>query len=175
MATGSAPGKPRRSAPLSRRDSRRKAFELLFELEQHPGTSAASLLERSFDPELAALYAVDEDAEGYAAGLADAAAEDYIRKLVHAAADNREALDAELAKYPHDWSYDRIGIVERVLLRLTLAEIACVGTADKVAINEAIELAKQYADDEAARFVNGILGSAVANINHLKASLKGSE
>jgi N utilization substance protein B len=165
MATGSAPGKPRRSAPLSRRDSRRKAFELLFELEQHPGTSAASLLERSFDPELAALYAVDEDAEGYAAGLADAAAEDYIR----------EALDAELAKYPHDWSYDRIGIVERVLLRLTLAEIACVGTADKVAINEAIELAKQYADDEAARFVNGILGSAVANINHLKASLKGSE
>ena len=50
-----------------------------------------------------------------------------------------------------------------------------VGTADKVAINEVIELAKQYADEEAARFINGILGSAVANIDHLRASLKGQE
>jgi N utilization substance protein B len=71
-----------------------------------------------------------------------------------------------------DWSYDRLGQTERVLLCLALAEMACVGTAEKVAINECIELAKMYADEEAARFINGMLGSAVGNIEQLKASLK---
>jgi N utilization substance protein B len=107
--------------------------------------------------------------------VADESAEQYIRALVTATADHREILDAELARYPHEWSYDRIGVVERVLLRLALAEIACIGTADKVAINEVIELAKLYADEEAARFINGILGSAVANIDHLRQSLTGQE
>jgi transcription antitermination factor NusB len=156
---------------LSRRDARRKAFELLFELEQHPGLSADAAVERSFDPEVAQHYFSDEDHEGYVAGRAEAGTQQFIRELVLAAVTHQAALDHELARYPVDWSYDRLGQTERVLLRLALAEMACVGTAEKVAINECIELAKLYADEEAARFINGMLGSAVGNLERFRASL----
>lgn len=174
--SSSAPGAPG-TAPavkvrqLSRRDARRKAFELLFELEQHPGLTAREAVERSFEPEVEVNYLSDEDAEGYAAGRADNRTQQFISSLVVAAADHRGVLDNELARYPVDWSYDRLGQTERVLLRLALAEIVFVGTEHKVVINEIIEMAKLYADEDAARFLNGMLGSAVGNIEAFKASL----
>jgi N utilization substance protein B len=156
---------------LTRRDARRKVFELLFELEQHPGLSGVQAAERSFEPEVEIPYLTDEDAEGYAAGRADRKTREYITALVTAADERRDLLDAELARYPLDWSYERLGITERVLLRMALAEIVFTGTEHKVVINEVIELAKLYADEDAARFVNGMLGSAVGNIEAFRASL----
>jgi transcription antitermination protein NusB len=151
---------------VTRRQSRRKAFELLFELEQHPGLTCAQILERTFmDPEVIELSITDEDSEGFVSGPLTPAAQLFIRELVEAVVMHQESLDAELAKYPHDWSYDRIGCTERVLLRLALAEMIHLGTSHKVVINEALDLSKLYAQDDARRFINGILGAVVRNFD----------
>ena len=150
---------------VTRRQSRRKAFELLFELEQHPGLTCAQILERTFtDPDVIELCVLDEDDDGYVSGPLTDAAQLFIRELVEAVCEHKQDLDAELAKYPHDWSYDRIGCTERVLLRLALAEMIHLGTSHKVVINEALDLSKLYAQDDARRFINGILGAVVRNL-----------
>jgi N utilization substance protein B len=158
---------------VSRRQSRRKAFELLFELEQHPGLSVDGILFRTFnDPDVLAACASDDDGEGYVCGPLDDSAKLFITELLHAVHDHSAALDAELAKYPHDWSYERIGVPERVLLQLALAEMVYLGTSYKVVINEALDLAKLYAQEEARRFINGILGAVVKQLGELRAAHK---
>lgn len=150
---------------VTRRQSRRKAFELLFELEQHRGLGVNDILERTFtDPDVKECCADDEDGDGYVAGPLSDASRLFISELVHGVKDNETALDDELRKYPHDWSYDRIGCIERVLLRLALAEMIHLGTSHKVVINEALDLSKLYAQDDARRFINGILGAVVRNL-----------
>lgn len=154
---------------LSRRQSRRKAFELLFELEQHSTQDPAAILERTFaDASVGELYLTDEDGDGYVAGNHDEVSQRYITELVLAVTEHVDALDTELAKYPHEWSFDRIGVPERILLRLAVAEMVYLGTSYKVVINEALDLAKLYAQDEARKFINGILGSVVNNLDQLK-------
>jgi transcription antitermination protein NusB len=156
---------------LSRRQSRRKAFELLFELEQHPGLTVDGILLRTFnDPDVLAACATDEDGEGYVSGPLDDSARLFITELLHAVHDHTAEIDAELAKYPHDWSYERIGVPERVLLKLALAEMVYLGTSYKVVINEALDLAKLYAQEEARRFINGILGAVVKQLDELKSA-----
>lgn len=161
---------------LSRRQSRRKAFELLFELAYRPGLKAAAILDRTFhDNDVRELYLVDEDDEGYVVGELDPSAERFISELVYAVVEHEQQLDAELAKYPHEWSYDRIGTTERLLLQLSLAEIVYLGTSYKVVINETLDMAKQYAQEEARRFINGILGAVVKRLDELRAEVQNKE
>jgi len=156
---------------VSRRQSRRKAFELLFELELRDDLSPAQILERTFtQADVQELCSKDEDEDGYVTGPLNASAQLFITELVQAVTGHQDVLDYELGKYPRDWSYDRIGVPERVLLRLALAEMVFLGTSYKVVINEALDLAKMYAQEEASRFINGILGAAVKNLDSLKAT-----
>jgi N utilization substance protein B len=160
----------------SRRQSRRKAFELLFEMEQHPGLTANSIIERTFEhPDVIEAFALDEDRDGYVAGTLDANARRFVTELVHAVKDNQEQLDGELAKYPQDWSYERLGVPERVLLRMALAEILHIGTAYKVVIDESLDLAKMYAQEDSRRFINGILGAVMRNMDEVKAAARGEK
>jgi len=161
---------------LSRRQSRRKAFELLFELNYRPQLTADLILSRTFhEPEVQELHRYDEDNDGYVAGFLDAGACRFIDELVHAVKDHEQQLDHELAQYPHDWSYDRIGIAERILLQLALAEMVYLGTSYKVVINETLDMAKLYAQEEARRFINGILGAAVRNLEQIRARASAEE
>lgn len=172
------------SAESARHRARRKAFELLFELEQHPGLTAAMALERTFsDPEVLETYSVDEDLEGYALVPAAPSPGDrfelagharpmqrFVTELVEAVTAHLRQIDLELARYPEDWSYERIGLAERILLRLAVAEMAFIGTGHKVVINETLELAKDYCQEEAVPFINGILGGVVSNLGRLRES-----
>jgi len=172
------------SADSQRRSARRKAFEILFELEQHPGLSAAAALERNFsDPDALEAYASDEDSEGYvvvpakpdASGsfqLSEKASglRRFCTELVEAVDRHRDSIDNELAKHPQHWSFERIGTAERALLRLAVAEMAYIGTAYKVVINEVLDLAKDYTAEEAVGFMNGILGAVVRNLDELRES-----
>jgi N utilization substance protein B len=161
---------------MSRRQSRRKAFELLFELAYRPGLDATAILERTFnDHEVRELYLADEDDEGYVVGELNPSAERFISELVYAVVEHEQQLDKELAKYPHEWSYDRIGTTERLLLQLSLAEMVYLGTSYKVVINETLDMAKQYAQEEARRFINGILGAVVKHLDELKAEVQSKE
>lgn len=66
-----------------------------------------------------------------------------------------------ISRTSREWKLDRIGYVERNILRLALYEINYDDVAVPYAINAAVELAKEYSGEEAGRFVNGVLGRAV--------------
>ena len=94
--------------------------------------------------------------------------EDYIpetssfaTQLAKSAWDKRDETDNIITKMAIDWPLDRIGKVDRAILRLSLSEIAIGETPVSVIINEAVELAKKYSSPEAAKFINGILGAYV--------------
>ena len=73
-------------------------------------------------------------------------------------AEHAAELDARITEASEGWTADRLGAVERNVLRLALAEIDREDVPDEVAVNEAVELAKRYASEDAAKLVNGILG-----------------
>ncbi len=76
------------------------------------------------------------------------------------------ALDTSIAKYAPEWPLDQVATIDRNILRIALWEIAVdQKTPIKVAINEAVELAKLFGSDSTPRFVNGVLGSLVDHLN----------
>jgi len=85
----------------------------------------------------------------------------------------REKLDRLIAEHASEWPVDQIAIIDRNILRIALWEIAVFQkTPIKVAINEAIELAKSYGSESAPRFVNGVLGALAARQNDLLVALR---
>jgi len=86
---------------------------------------------------------------------------EFAKDLSKSCWDRREEMDKIIQELAIDWPLDRIGKVDRSILRLALYELELKETPDSVVINEAVELAKKYSSEEAARFVNGILGAFV--------------
>jgi transcription antitermination protein NusB len=115
----------------SRRTARRTALFLLYQWDV-TGQPLASLYEGDVDE-----FARDT-AERVAAGAAE--------------------LDARISAASQGWAADRLGAVERNVLRIALSELEGGAVPPEVAIDEAVRLAKRYASDDAARLVNGILG-----------------
>jgi N utilization substance protein B len=89
--------------------------------------------------------------------------EQFARELVQGVDTHRERLDTLIARYAPDWPVEQIAVIDRNVLRISIFEILmCDGTPTKVAINEAVELAKKFGSDSSSRFVNGVLGSLVS-------------
>ncbi len=86
---------------------------------------------------------------------------DFARHLAEATWKARAELDRAIERFAIDWPLDRIGKVDRSILRLALQELNMEETPASVIINEAVELAKKYVGEEAAKFINGILGAYV--------------
>jgi N utilization substance protein B len=85
-------------------------------------------------------------------------AETYLRRLVDAALGNQQEIDATLRRHLTRWRLERLTVLDRAILRLAAAEILYFDDVPpKVSINEAVEVAKKYGDDEAGKFVNGVL------------------
>ena len=82
-------------------------------------------------------------------------------EAAHAVTERAPELDRRITAAADDWTADRLGVVERNVLRLALVEIDGEDVPDEVAVNEAVELAKRYASEDAAKLVNGILGRIV--------------
>lgn len=77
-------------------------------------------------------------------------------------------LDAVIAKYAPEWPFDQLAAIDRNILRIATWEFAVTGnTPVKVAINEAVELAKLFGSESAARFINGVLGSLADRENEI--------
>ena len=117
-----------------RRAGRRTALFLLYQWDV-TGQPLASLYEGEVDP------FARETAEAVTAEAAD-----YDRRITEAA---------------EGWTADRLGAIESNILRIALHELDGEEVPDEVAIDEAVNLAKRYATDDAARLVNGILGRIV--------------
>lgn len=87
---------------------------------------------------------------------------EFTRKLVHGVIDNIKKIDPLIAKCAPEWPIDQIATVDRNILRLGVFELLFGDhqeTPPKVAINEAIEIAKSYGGPNSAKFINGVLGT----------------
>jgi transcription antitermination protein NusB len=114
-----------------RRAARRTAFFLLYQWDL-TGRPLGSLYEGEVDP--------------------------YARELAEGVAARAEELDAMISAAAEDWPAERLGTVERAVLRIAVHELDTALVPPEVAIDEAVRLAKRYATDEAGKLVNGILG-----------------
>jgi transcription antitermination protein NusB len=74
-------------------------------------------------------------------------------------------IDETLSQSLQDWQLNRLPRIDRDILRIAVAEISFLGIPDRVAINEAVELAKRYSDEAGHRFINGVLRRATDRIN----------
>jgi N utilization substance protein B len=114
-----------------RRAARRTALFVLYQWDV-TGEPLASLYEGEIDP--------------------------FAQELAEAVAAHAEELDRTITEASEGWTADRLGALERNALRIGVQELQTGDVPVEVAINEAVELTKRYATDEAARLVNGILG-----------------
>jgi transcription antitermination protein NusB len=87
--------------------------------------------------------------------------DDFARETAEAVAAKAPDLDTRITAASEGWTADRLGAIERNILRIALYELDGDEVPDEVAIDEAVTLAKRYATDDAARLVNGILGRIV--------------
>jgi N utilization substance protein B len=93
----------------------------------------------------------------------------FARELVRGVIQNREELDQNIRDFAPAWPLDQISLVDRNILRLAIFEILHDNKIPiKVAINEAVELAKTFGSDNSSRFVNGVLGSVSALVANKK-------
>jgi N utilization substance protein B len=96
-------------------------------------------------------------------------------RLVQGVLKHRAGLDMLIHRYAPEWPLDQIAIVDRNILRIAIYELAVDDTIPiKVAINEAIELAKTYGTESTPRFVNGVLGTLSAREGDLRSSFSSS-
>jgi len=134
-----------------RTKARSVALQVLYEcdLTQHtPGQALEQrLAEEHLEPELA----------------------EFSRQIVFSVYPIVDKLDRYIAQHAPEWPLDQISVIDRNILRIALWEFAVAGcTPVKVAINEAIELAKTFGSDSTPRFVNGVLGSLANRLDEIR-------
>lgn len=91
----------------------------------------------------------------------------FASRLVATVADRGPQLDAALAEVTNNWRLERLGAIERSVLRLAAAELARDETPVKVVLQEAVHLAERYGTERSARFVNGVLDAYARKLGKL--------
>lgn len=101
---------------------------------------------------------------------------DFAHEIMMSVLPIAKQLDEVMAKYAPDWPIDQISAIDRNIIRIATWEFAISQkTPVKVAINEAVEIAKLYGSDSTARFINGVLGSLAENGSQIRAVVKVEE
>ncbi|MGQ9919712.1 MAG: transcription antitermination factor NusB [Desulfobacca sp.] len=125
---------------LSKSLARERALQCLYQLDvgRHPGPEAAALIWEHFH--------------------ADEKPSVYCQRLIQGVWSHREELDAYISRFSQHWRLERLAAVDRAILRLALFELLyCPEVPPKVAINEAVDLAKRFGGEQSGAFINGIL------------------
>lgn len=100
------------------------------------------------------------------------AATAFASELVHGVLRHLTAMDELIAIYAPEWPIGQMALIDRNVLRIAIYELAFDDRAPiKVAINEAVELAKLYGSESSARFINGVLGTLVERLDAIRAKL----
>ena len=87
----------------------------------------------------------------------------FVRELVSGVIQNKEKIDHNIQNFAPAWPIEQIPVIDRNILRLAIFEVLFDNKVPvKVAINEAVELAKSFGGDNSSKFVNGVLGSVSA-------------
>lgn len=85
----------------------------------------------------------------------------YIKELIDGFLHKKEEIDSIINQNLVDWNFDRLSKIDLSIMRIALYELKYLNVPYKVAINEAVELAKQYSGDKSPSFINGVLGGYV--------------
>lgn len=94
--------------------------------------------------------------------IEEAIDKEYIKKICLTLEEKNEMINALINSNAKNWTVERIAKVDLAILKLAIAEIIAIDDIpQKVSVNEAIELAKVYCDDKSPKFINGILGSVI--------------
>ncbi|MBA2173642.1 transcription antitermination factor NusB [Halobacillus locisalis] len=121
---------------MKRRTAREKAFQALFQMNNS-----------EMDTDEAIEHVVE-----------DPTVDSFLYELVHGVIDHRKELDEWIASHLDTWSFDRIPKVEKTALRMAAFEMKHnEEVPNQVAINEAVELAKIFGEEDSGKFVNGVL------------------
>ena len=129
-----------------RRQSRELALQILFQTEFAPQMSLsdlATVFDKTFEEPVLK----------------------YTYEIVKAVQANKEKIDAKIQEASRHWKIDRMASVDRNIIRIAVCEIFFTSELiePKIAMNEAIEIAKQYGTQEAGSFVNGIIDQVIRN------------
>jgi transcription antitermination protein NusB len=92
----------------------------------------------------------------------------FAGNLLRIVAADRERLDAELADVTTNWRLERLGVIERCVLRLAAAELHEGVTPPRVVIQEAVRLAERFGSEQSAGFVNGVLDALARRLGRLR-------
>ncbi|MEI6810061.1 MAG: transcription antitermination factor NusB, partial [bacterium] len=126
-----------------RRESRKMAMQVLFELEMNSQEADAALRR---------LWAERKMPQG---------AKMFTEQLVHGTMNNMTAIDAIISKYADNWDIKRINPTDKNIMRIAIYEMLfCEDIPPVVSINEAVDIAREFSDTKSSMFVNGILDRA---------------
>ena len=126
----------------ARRKARKRALDFLYEADLR-GTNALELY--------------------LARGSDELAQEAYVEKLLRGVAEHQNRLDELIMTYAQGWDMDRMPAIDRNLLRLSIYELLWEPELDeKIAINEAVEMAAELSTNDSSSYVNGVLGRIAA-------------
>ncbi len=138
----------------TRRRARRVTLEALYEVDI-AGHSPYEVIERRL-----------QDQPMETAGI------EFAHKLLDGVLEHQKGMDSLITRYAPEWPLDQMAVIDRNVLRIAIYEfLVDTETPVKVAINEAVELAKIYGSDSAPRFINGVLGALAEQIPQLHQEL----
>ncbi|MHA7137361.1 transcription antitermination factor NusB [Rossellomorea arthrocnemi] len=122
---------------MKRRVAREKALQALFQIDMS-----------GIEPDVALTNVLEEDQKMDA----------YLQQLVLGFIENQKRIDGHIRENLEKWSFDRLAKVDRNILRLGVYELLFVeDVPNNVVINEAVEIAKIFGDDQSSKFINGVL------------------
>lgn len=127
---------------MSRTESRENALKVLFQME----TKEPIKIE-----EAKSFVVEDKD--------------DFMMAIAQGVKTNEQHIDEIISPFLKQWTIDRLSKVDRIILRMAVYEIHYTDVPEKVAVNEAVNLAKSYGDDDSYKFINGVLSEVIKHKN----------
>ena len=125
----------------SRRRARQRALQILFlwDARRQP-------VDEAIDAYYDTLYSEEQPAR-----------DPFVSDLVRGTVEHAAEIDEQISKHAQHWRMERMPIVDRNVLRLAVFEMIHAGTPAAIAIDEALELARKFSNEESVQFVNGVL------------------
>jgi N utilization substance protein B len=146
---------------MKRRVAREIALQSLYQIEMNhvsPMDAVTSVIEEAENDNESELEVADEKLSS-----------DYIVELVEGTFNHKKEIDILLEEYLKGWQMDRLSRIDREVLRLAVYEMVYRDDVPpKVVVNEAIELSKHFGTEESGKFVNGVLGKMIKELDGLK-------
>ena len=136
---------------MTRREIREEIFKLLFEYE---------LIDNNIEKRINDVIAEEN--------LKRDEEIDFLRSYITEIIENKDILTDRIRQVLDGWTYERLGTIEKVLLKISFYEITIKDIGYEIAINEVLEIAKKYSYNDTKEFLNGILARLVKNIKEGK-------